>query len=182
MRRSKHLLLLAALGVFALVGAAGATGGHPQTQDVSVAFSTTQARLHSRTCTEGGNTFRVTNALWRGTSTSSEPRLAGTVVIATHAVLNETTGDGWVTGSWRSRSTTPSGNMRTTPRSHARLSAVIDNGNHLDGLASGEVRSPYAKLLGNFSATVVGTALAGEIGANAPVAPDNSALLYRGGC
>jgi hypothetical protein len=59
---------------------------------------------------------------------------------------------------------------------------VIDNDNHLDGVANGEVRRPGARLLGNWSATIVGNTLAGELGANAPVAPDNSALLYRGGC
>src|SRR5438093_5958835 len=170
MRRSKHILALAALGLFALVGVAAATNGHPQTQDVSAAFSADQVRSHSRTCTEGSNTFRVTNAVWRGTSTSSEPRLAGNVVIATHAVVNETTGDGWLNGTWRSRNTAPSGNMRTTPRSYAHIAAVIDNGNHIDGLANGEARSPWARLLGNLSATVVGSTLAGEIGANAPVA------------
>ena len=54
------------------------------------------------------------------------------------------------------------------------VSPSIDNDNHLDGVANGEVRRPGARLLGN--------TLAGELGANAPVAPDNSALLYRGGC
>jgi hypothetical protein len=68
------------------------------------------------------------------------------------------------------------------PRSNAHLSGVIDNGNHLDGLATGQVRAPWARLLGNWSATVIGNTLSGELGANTPVAPDNSALLYRGGC
>ena len=68
------------------------------------------------------------------------------------------------------------------PRSNARLSAVIDNGNHLDGLATGQVRVPWGRLLGNWSATIAGTTLSGELGANVPVVPDNSALIYRGGC
>jgi hypothetical protein len=59
---------------------------------------------------------------------------------------------------------------------------VIDNANHFDGLATGQVRAPWARLLGNFSTVVNGTTLTGELGANAPVAPDNSALLFRGGC
>jgi hypothetical protein len=37
-------------------------------------------------------------------------------------------------------------------------------------------------LLGNWSATIVGNSIAGEIGSDAPVAPDNSALIYLGGC
>ncbi|HEV8603245.1 MAG TPA: hypothetical protein VGQ68_07590 [Gaiellaceae bacterium] len=183
MRRPKHVALLVAVGLFVLVGAASArlTLSHPQTSDVSAAFSATQTRSQSRTCMEGGNEFRVTNAVWRGTSTSSEPRLAGTVVIATHAVLNETTGDGWLSGTWRTINDTVA-NPRLRARSNASLSAVIDNGNHLDGLARGQVRRPWARLLGNLSATVVGSTLSGELGSNAPVAPDNSALIYRGGC
>lgn len=180
MLRPKHLGLLAAAGLFVLVATAAATNPHPQTSDVSATFSATQARMHTRTCTQGGDTFRVTNAVWRGTSTSSEPRLAGTVIITTHAVLNETTGDGWLNGTWRTRPLPV--RSSATPRSNARIHAVIDNGNHVDGTVSGIVRSPGANLLGNLSATIAGTAMTGELGANAPVSPDNSALIYRGGC
>ena len=162
------------------VVAASATVPHPQTADVSAAFSATQTRMHTRTCTEDGNTFRITNAAWRGTATSTEPRLSGVVNITTHAVLNETTGDGWATGTWRTRDATA--NPRTRAKSDARLSAVIDNMNHLDGLASGNVRRPAGRLLGNWSATVIGDTMSGELGANAPVSPDNAALIYRGGC
>jgi hypothetical protein len=183
MRRTKHLFWLAAVGLFALVGVAAAVQPHPQTSDVSAAFSANQVRSHSRTCTQGNDTFRITNAVWRGTSTSAEPRLAGTVVIATRTVLNETTGDGWLSGSWRSATQTSLKlGKGGHPRSHARLSGVIDNGNHLDGLVTGQVRAPWARLLGNFSAVVNGTTLTGELGANAPVAPENAALLFRGGC
>ena len=184
MRRYTYLSLLVAVGLFVIAGVAAATQPRPSTQDVSASFTADQVRSHSRTCTQGGNTFRITNAVWRGTSTSTEPRLAGTLVIASRTVVNETTGDGWMSGTWR---TTPSsGQMKPgkggRPRSNARLSAVIDNGNHLDGLATGQVRAPWARLLGNWSATVIGNTLSGELGANTPVAPDNSALLYRGGC
>jgi hypothetical protein len=180
MRHPKHIVLLTAVGLFVLVGAASATLPHPQTADVSAAFSATQTRMHTRTCTQEGNTFRVTNAAWRGISTSTEARLSGTVVIATHAVLNETTGDGWATGTWRTRDN--GANPRTRAKSDARLSAVIDNGNHLDGLATGSVRRPAGRLLGNWSATIVGDTLSGELGADTPIAPDNAALIYRGGC
>jgi hypothetical protein len=181
MRRPKNVVLLAAVGLFVLAGAASATRSHPQTSDVSATFTASQTRMHSRTCTEAGNTFRVTNATWNGTSTSVEPRLAGPLVITTHAVLNETTGDGWVSGTWRTRNAAAGKPRKTATRSNARLSAVIDHGSNLDGLASGEVHRPGARLLGNWSATIVGNTLSGELGAGTPV-PDNSALLYRGGC
>jgi hypothetical protein len=181
MRQPKYVVLLTAVGLFVLVGAASATRPQFQTSDVSAAFTASQTRMHTRTCDVDGSTFRITNAAWHGTSTSTEPRLAGAVVITTHAVLNQTTGDGWVSGTWRTTNDSPA-NMRTRAKSNARLSAVIDNGNHLDGLANGEVRRPLARLLGNWSAMIVGDTLSGELGADAPVAPDNSALLYRGGC
>jgi hypothetical protein len=181
MRRPKHVALLTAVGLLVLVGAASATSPQIQTSDVSAAFTATQTRMSTRTCEAGGNTFRITHATWRGTSTSSETRLAGNLVITTRVVLNETTGDGWASGTWRTTNSAPA-NPRTRAKSNARLSAVVDNGNHLDGLATGEVRRPYARLLGNWSATVVGSTLSGELGADAPVAPDNSALLYRAGC
>ena len=109
--------------------------------------------------------------------------LSGNVVISTRTVLNETTGDGWFSGTWRSKA--PAGmhpGKGGRPHANARLSGVIDNGNHLDGLATGQAWAPWARLLGNLSATVIGNTVSGELGANAPVAPDNSALLYRGGC
>ncbi len=183
MRRYTYLSLLVAVGLFVIAGVAAATRPHPSTQDVSASFTANQVRSHSRTCTQDGNTFRITNAVWRGTSTSTEPRLAGNLVISSRTVVNETTGDGWMSGTWR---TTPASQMKPgkggRPRSNARLSAVIDNGNHLDGLATGQVRVQWARLLGNWSATIVGTTLSGELGANVPVVPDNSALIYRGGC
>ncbi len=181
MRRQKHVVLLAAVGLFVLVGAALATHPRPQTSDVSAAFTANQTRMATRTCDVDGNTFRVTRSTWRGTSASSEPRLSGALVITTRTVLNETTGDGWATGTWRTINDSV-GNPRTRAKSNARLSAVIDNGNHLDGLATGEGRRPYARLLGNFSATIVGSTLSGGLGADTPVAPDNSAVLYRGNC
>jgi len=183
MRSKKNAFWLSVVGLFVLVGTAAATQPRPQTSDVSTAFSANQVRSHSRTCTAGGNTFRITNATWRGAATSSEARLDGSVVIATHTVVNETTGDGWLTGTWRTVGTSHMNPGRHgRPRSYATLRAVIDNDNHVDGLATGEVRAPYSRLMGNWSAMIVGTTLAGEIGAQAPVAPDNSALIYLGGC
>ena len=98
MRRTKHAFWLSIVGLLALAGAAAAVQSRPQTSDVSAAFSADQTRSHSHTCTRSGNTFRITNAVWRGTSTSAEARLAGNVVISTRTVVNETTGDGWLDG------------------------------------------------------------------------------------
>jgi hypothetical protein len=181
MRLHKHVVLLAAVGLFVLVGATLATPPQPQTSDVSAAFTANQTQMTTRSCEVDGNTFRITRATWRGTSTSMEPRLSGTLVVRMRTVLNETTGDGWASGTWRTISDAV-GRPRLRAKSNARLSAVIDNGNHLDGLATGIARRPYGRLLGNWSATIVGSTLSGELGANTSIAADNSALIYRGNC
>ena len=98
-------------------------------------------------------------------------------------LIGHLVGDGWLTGTWRSAGTlSMQPGLRGRPRSHGNLRGVIDSGDHVDGLVTGEVRAPYGRLLGNWSATIVGNTIAGEIGADAPVAPANSALIYLGGC
>jgi hypothetical protein len=174
MRRTKLLLL--AVGVSALVAtsiAAASHRKHAQTADVAATFTATASRTTTRTCTGEGNTvFTVTNAVWRGTATSTEPRLAGTLVLRTHAVVNNATGDGWLSGSWHSRNA-PSG------RAHAHLSAVIDNGSAVEGLATGRVHRPAGHLRGNFSAAIAGNTMSGSLGAGTS---DNSAIIFRTGC
>ena len=68
------------------------------------------------------------------------------------------------------------------PRSNAHLLLAARELGGVGGLATGQAWAPWARLLGNLSATVIGNTVSGELGANTPVAPDNSALLYRGGC
>jgi hypothetical protein len=111
------------VGLFVLVGVAAATQPHPQTADVSAAFTADQTRSHSRTCTQDGNTFRITNAVWRGTSTSAEPRLAGNLVISTRTVVNETTGDGGSPGPGARRPSPMKPGKGGRPHANARLSA-----------------------------------------------------------
>lgn len=175
MRRTKTILICAGLAALVATSIAAASHRQLQTSDVAATFTVTAPNLNTRTCTVGGVSFRVTKGTWRGTSTSGEARLAGTLVIRGHSVLNVTTGDGWFAGKWHSRN--PAGG-----RANAALTAVIDDGNKLDGLAAGVVRAPGARLLGNWSATIAGGTLSGNLGANDPVAPNNSALLFRGGC
>ncbi len=127
--------------------------------------------------------FRITNTVWRGTSTSAEPRLAGTLTLRTRSVVNVATGDGWLSGSWASRTAAPAPG-RSTVRSgaNAGLTAVIDGATHVDGIANGRVHRPWGHLRGNWSAAIAGDSITGALGANAPVAPDNSAIIFRTGC
>jgi hypothetical protein len=182
--RTKLLVLGSALAALVLTSIAAASHvRRGQTADVAATFTAGLTRFHSRTCQgENGVTFHVQTAVWRGMSTSTEPRLAGRLVLRTRAVVNATTGDGWLTGSWHSRANPSSTRGGGRPATTAHLSAVIDDSTHIDGLASGRVYRPWGHLRGNFSAVLGNASIAGALGTNAPVAPDNSALIFRGGC
>ena len=108
----RRKLLLLSAGVVALaatsIAAASALRHRAQTTDVAATFAATATHQNSRTCTaHGGAMFRITNTVWRGTSTSTEPRLAGALTLRTRSVVNVTTGDGWLSGSWASRTAAP---------------------------------------------------------------------------
>lgn len=174
MRRTKLLLLAVGVSTLVATSIAAASGGkRAQTSDVAATFTATASRTSTKTCTgEGTTTFTVTKAVWRGTSTSTEPRLAGSLVLRTHAVVNNATGDGWLNGTWHSRNS-PNG------RAHAHLSAVIDNGAGIQGLATGRVHRPSGHLRGNFSAAITGNTIAGSLGSGTSA---NAALIFRSGC
>ena len=173
MRRTKVFLVAVGVSVLVATSIAAASGGkRAQTSDVAATFTATVSRTASRTCTdEGTTTFTITNAVWRGTATSAEPRLAGSLVLRTHAVVNNATGDGWLNGAWHSRNA-PNG------RTHAHLSAVID-GASIEGLATGRVHRPSGHLRGNFHAAISGTTIAGSLGTGTS---ENSAIIFRTGC
>jgi hypothetical protein len=184
MRRTKLLLLSAGVAALAATSfaAASALRQRAQTADVAATFTATAARTSSRTCAgQGGVMFRITNTVWRGTSTSTEPRLAGRLTLRTRSVVNLTTGDGWLSGTWASRPIMIA-NSTTRPRANASLTAVIDDATHVDGLVNGRVHAPWGHLRGNWSAAIAGDSITGVLGANAPVAPDNSAIIFRTGC
>ena len=184
MRRTKLLLLSAGVAALAATSIAAAAALHrAQTADVAATFSATATRTSSHTCVgQGGAMFRITNTVWRGTSTSSEPRLAGTLTLRTRSVVNVATGDGWLGGTWASRMASNATAGTGRAGANANLTAVIDEATHVDGLATGRVHRPWGHLRGNWSAAIAGDSITGALGANAPVAPDNSAIIFRAGC
>ena len=103
MRRYLYLSLIVAVGLFVVAASQPRPIPVLRLRTFPPRSPPNQVRSHSRTCTQDGNTFRITNAIWRGTSSSAEPRLAGNLVIASRTVVNETTGDGWMSGTWRTR-------------------------------------------------------------------------------
>lgn len=184
--RTRFLLLMLGLGTLLATGIAAATPPTPPaTSDVSATFTATATRMSTRTCTgAGGATLRITNAVWRGEATSAEPRLNGALVLRTRSVVNVSTGDGWLNGSWQSRNTNPAVPAKSRARegANANLIAVVDNAVNVDGIALGRVHRPWGHLRGNFSAAIAGDSIAGSLGANAPGVPDNSAIVFRTGC
>ena len=187
MHRTKLLLLSAGVAALAAtsIAAASALRHTGQTADVAATFTATATRTSSRTCEgHGGVMFRITHAVWRGTSTSSEPRLAGALTLRTRSVVNVATGDGWLNGTWASRTVSQASPARGTSRAgaNAGLNAVIDNATHVDGIANGRVHRPWGHLRANWSAAIAGDSISGALGANAPAAPDNSAIIFRTGC
>jgi len=185
MRRTKLLLLSTGVAALAAtsIAAASALREKAQTADVAATFTANATRTSSRTCAgQGGAMFRITHTVWRGTSTSTEPRLAGTLTLRTRSVVNVATGDGWLSGTWASRTIPPAAKRNPRLGSNAGLTAVIDDATHVDGIANGRVHRPWGHLRGNWSAAIAGDSITGALGANAPVAPDNSAIIFRTGC
>src|SRR5215467_13883017 len=79
---------LALLGLFvaaalAAAGVATAHRGAPSVQAVSATFNATSVtQRYLTTCSvNGGDTFQASRAMYTGTATSSDPRLAGALTI-----------------------------------------------------------------------------------------------------
>ena len=147
---SKRLWIGATTVCAALAAAGVAVAGHggaARSQAAAATFSaTTVSTSRQTTCTaKGGDTFQTTLATYKGTGTSSDARLAGTLVIKAKSVVDETTGLGSVAGAFRIKG---SGGSAT----HGRLRAAISNG-QIAGLISGEAKKPAGRLLASLAAT-----------------------------
>src|ERR1700758_2259454 len=107
----KRLATLAALGAGVIVAAGIAVAAKTQsTQTAAADFGAgTVTKLHSHTCTGSDGTYQDTDAVYTGTATSSDARLAGALTVHAHSVLNTTSGLGWLNGDYRVKNT--SGNM-----------------------------------------------------------------------
>ena len=136
---------LAAFGAVALAAAGIAVAAHKtqSTQGAAADFATGAAtRSHSRTCTASDGTYQDTNAVYTGTATNaSDPRLAGTLTIRAHSVLNTTTGLGWLDGTYRVKG--------SNGGTHGTIHAALAGGNAVGSL-TGSVNRPGSKLVSSF--------------------------------
>jgi hypothetical protein len=144
----KRLTLFVLLAAAALIGTGVAAAGHraPSVKAVSATFDATTVVEHSvATCSvNGGDTFQATRATYRGTSASSDPRLAGALTIRAWSLVDTTNGVGHVYGLWRIRGAKANG--------HGTLNAALSGGK-ASGLARGYVRGPWGHLVASLGAT-----------------------------
>lgn len=183
MRLLRYLgaLMIVALAATGIAIAAG--GGTPKTDPAQATFTAQPdaSKTKTRTCTGADGTYHETNGFYTGTSVSSDPRLAGNIVLRTHTLVNITSGLGTTVGNVKLKGL--NGN-----HSEARLWAVNTHSGKLDGFVVGNGhgagKGNNAKLFANFSATFNndGSQLTGELGQEVPVAPNNSAVFQTGKC
>ena len=102
---SRKRLALLGLIVAAALAAAGVAAARKPTsvQAASATFNApTVSNLSQVTCSvTGGDTFQATKATYTGTSTSTDPRLAGALTIRAWSLVDTTNGVGHVFGNFR---------------------------------------------------------------------------------
>jgi hypothetical protein len=183
MRRIK-LLGAAALLTLVASGVAVAHEGTKtsKTDPAAATFAAERTKVSDKTCTgSDGHTYRVAHEEFRGTVTSSDPRLAGTLVLKTRSVIDQTNGLGQTFGHASLRSTDGKN------KGKASLVAVNTQRGILDGVLTGFVRSSDdehkgGNLVANFRAVFAanGLSFTGELGGGAS---QNTAVIQRfAGC
>jgi hypothetical protein len=139
----KRLGLLGLLVVtIALVvaGVAAARGRAPSVQAATATFTaTTVSQRYQVTCSvNGGDTFEGTRATYRGTSLSSDPRLAGVLTIRAWSLVDTASGVGHVYGVFHIDG--------VGAGAHGTLNAALSGGK-ASGLARGFVRHRYGRIV-----------------------------------
>ena len=150
----KRLTLLGLIMAVALAaaGVAAAHRGAPSVQSVSADFNATNVtqRFLTTCSVNGGDTFQATRAVYTGTATSSDPRLAGALTIRAWSLVDTTNGVGHLYGTFRIVGTGRN-------RAHGTLNAAVAGGK-ASGLARGFVRGRWGHVVASLGATFDPTA------------------------
>ena len=146
---SRKRLALLGLIVAAALSAAGVAAARGRTTSVQAASATFTAtdvsQLSQVTCSvTGGDTFQATKATYRGTSLSSDPRLAGALTIRAWSLVDTTNGVGHVFGNFRIKG--------PGTRAHGTLNGAIANG-ETSGIARGFVRHQWGRIVASMGST-----------------------------
>ena len=184
MRRLKIGGTLAALATLVVTSVAVADERRPLTIAAVSAHFTATGNVRTETCKRGTATFLERRGTFSGTSTSSDPRLNGSVRISLKMLVNAASGLGIATGNFRVRS--------SSRGARADLVAVVSGTGRLDGFLRGKAGNNESrrlsdrgddengrKLFANFSATLAGGTLTGDLGAGSHV---NDAVIAGGDC
>jgi hypothetical protein len=171
MRGFRLGVLLAALAALIVTSIAVADENNPSTRKSVTAHFTATGNVKTSSCTpqnapNGGTPSGNTNdrrVMLSGTSTSADTRLNGPVRVAL-TVLVSPNGLGVATGTFR-----------VVGKVEAELMASVSSTNRLDGF----LRSKKGKrLFANFSATLAGSTLTGDLGSGSHL---NTAVIGGGG-
>jgi hypothetical protein len=146
---SKKRFVLLGLLVTAALAAAGVAAAHgraPSVQSASATFdATTVAQRFQATCSvNGGDTFEATRAVYTGTASSSDPRLAGALTIRAWSLVDTTNGVGHVFGIFHIKG--------AGTRAHGTLNAALSAGK-ASGIARGFVRHQWGRIVTSLGAT-----------------------------
>jgi len=155
-------------------GIAAAWSRQQQTQAASATFTaTTVSQLRANTCTGSDGTYQDTNAVYTGTSTSSNASLNGPVEIRAHSVVNTTEGLGWLDGTFRVRPASGGG-------VNASFHAAIANGNLVGLVTAGADNG--GKLVASLSSafTASGGFPSGNLGTGST--PNAGVFFTQGSC
>jgi hypothetical protein len=180
--RKLRFIALAASVVLAVAGIAIARsgGGADRIEPATATFTASADNARTRTCEGSDGTYRITRATYSGEA-SGDQRLTGALEIRATSVVNQDTGLGFTHGTAKVR------DEDRRVKAHGRFDAVNTQRGKLDGFLRGHTHErggPNWRLLANFSASfnADGTQLGGELGAELPVPPANSAVFHRGHC
>jgi hypothetical protein len=168
------LLALAATGV-----AVAHEGAKTDTDSVAATFTAERVALSEKTCAGGDGMYRVAREEFRGTVTSTDPRLSGNVVLRTRSFINQTTGLGTTRGEAIVR------DADGKRKGSARLIAVNTEKGILEGVLIGDVKAAADKARGELVANLhaqfsSATTLAGTLGTSG--AGVNTAVVQGGHC
>jgi hypothetical protein len=185
--RTKRLIALALAAVMALAVAGiavahkGAKAAKTEAAQATFTAKPNADKTKTTQCTGTDGTYNVTKGVYEGTSTG-DPRLTGDLTVKTKTFVNTSSGLGFTEGRVWVRQTGTNKVIAT-----AGLSGVNTHQGKLDGFLLGQAKDTdqgRVNLAANFSAAFNndGTELTGELGSEAPVPPQNSAIFYGRPC
>ena len=145
-RKRLTLLMLFVAAALAAAGVAAARGRAPSVQAASATFTAQNVSTrYQTTCTvAGGDTFQATRAVYTGTASSDDPRLAGALTIRAWSLVDTTNGVGHVFGRFHIKG--------TGTRAHGTLNAALADGK-ASGIARGFVRRQWGHIVASLGST-----------------------------